>query len=165
MTNLVASDFASIFVKASCKIFTDYDIKIIEAQDPMPSPTKFMETRGMDVLIYMTEEVEGVFLLSMSLSTATSIAKKVDMDPNSVDEDMTREIISELGNMIAGRGVAFFQKAGINSNITPPSIFCGAGSRIFSLVPNLMASRIQAEVGDIVVYSAIRQKDKQVIYV
>ncbi|MBW7876378.1 MAG: chemotaxis protein CheX [Candidatus Cloacimonetes bacterium] len=165
MTHSVASDFASIFVKAACKILTDYDISVIEAQEPLPSPTKFMETRGMDVLIYLTEEVEGMLLMSLSASTATSIAKRLDMDPASVDEDMTREIISELGNMVAGRGIAFFQKAGINCNITPPSIFCGAGSRIFSLVPNLMASRIQAEVGEIVVYTAIRKKEKQVIYV
>lgn len=158
-------DFSPVFMRSCLRILQDYGITVTGIVESRPNPTKYMLTAGMDVLIYLTEEVEGIFLLSMPYETALGLTKRVDMDPESVDEELSREFISEAGNLIAGRAVAVMQKEGMQINITPPSIFCGVGSRIFSLVPNLMVTDIHTEVGPLKIFCAVRQKEKQVIYV
>ncbi len=161
----MSQNFSVLFVNAVTAVMRDYSIQILTSFDPSPAKNKFIETKGMDVLIYLTEEVEGIFVLSMATETAIELARRIDMDPASVNEEIAREIVAEIGNMIAARASAFFSKASIKTNITPPSIFCGRGSRIFCPVPNLMVSSFVLDIGEICVHSAVRQKDKQIVYV
>jgi len=106
-----------------------------------------------------------MFILSGEKETILAISKSIDIDPESVDLELSREIFSEMGNLTAGRASAMLSQKGIKTNITPPSIFCGAGSQIFSMVPDLYCSEVITEHGLLKVHSAIRQREKATVYV
>jgi CheY-specific phosphatase CheX len=156
---------AGIFVKAIKNVLEEYCLDIDNISDSVPSDTKYIETLGLDVLIYLFEEIDGIMVLSMGMDTAMHIAKAIDIDPDGVDEAVTREVIAEVGNLTAARSSGMFSKRGLKSNITPPSVFCGKGSQIYCPVPDVMRTVITGEYGEVVVYSAVRKKEKKVVYV
>jgi len=160
-----AAEYCRLFVKGTTNVLQEYGIEIAEIGATIPSPTKYMETRGLDVMVYLTEEAEGVFLLSLPMDTAMNLARKIDLDPDSVDEELTREVVAEMGNLVGARASASLSRLGITTNITPPSIFCGTGSHIFSVVPHLHLTEFSTGIGNFWVYSAIRRREKTVIYV
>lgn len=158
-------DSAKLFSLAISSVLEEYAIDIEKKTMPLPSEVKFITTRGLDVLIYFFEELDGIMVLSFDESTAINIAKSIDMDPASVDLNIAREIIAELGNMTAARTSGLFARQNINTNITPPSIFCGKGSQIFCLVPDVMRFEVKGSFGEIIVYSAVRLRTKKTVYI
>lgn len=156
---------ARLFAKAFSSVLNEYSLDINKLTEPLQSETKFIRTRGLDVLIYFFEELDGVMVLSFDEETALNIAKSIDMDPSSVDLELTREIIAELGNLTAARTSGLFAQKNIQTNITPPSIFCGKGSQIYCLVPDVMRFEIHGPFGEIIVYSAVRLREKKTIYI
>jgi CheY-specific phosphatase CheX len=165
MSQDLTLNHANLFKKAVTNVFKEYGIEITQIADPKASANKYISTKGLDVLIYLFEELEGIIVLSMDTESAINIAKSIDMDPDGVDEAITREIIAEVGNLSAARVSGMFAKKDIKTNITPPSIFCGKDSQIFCPVPDLMEFSISGQFGQVYGYSAIRQKEKKIIYV
>ena len=156
--------YTQYILKAMQGVFREYEIKELSTAVSEVSPQKYVETKGIDILVYFVQDLEGMVIISTEEDTASTLAKKIDIDPENVTPETVREIMAEIGNLTAARASGLFSNNGIETNITPPSIFCGAGSQIYSMVPNLMITTMETEVGKIWLHSAIRRRHKHSVY-
>ncbi|PCJ17909.1 MAG: hypothetical protein COB02_12645 [Candidatus Cloacimonadota bacterium] len=149
-------DFSNFFVKGLKSVCKEYSIDLDSIPEPHLHKDKYIETSGVDILIYLFEEIEGFCVLSFAVDVATNITRSIDMDPDSVDDQITREAMAEIGNLTAARASAFLAKAKIKTNISPPSVFWGKGSHIYSMVPNLTRTLFHTKFGVVTLYSSVR---------
>lgn len=149
-------DFSSFFVRGLKSVFNEYSIELSSVPEAKPHENKFIETSGVDILIYLFEEIEGFCVLSFAVDVATNITRSIDIDPDSVDDQITREAMAEIGNLTAARASAFLAKSNIKANISPPSVFWGKGSHIYSMVPTLTRTLFHTQYGVVTLYSSVR---------
>ncbi|MCO4781249.1 MAG: chemotaxis protein CheX [Candidatus Cloacimonetes bacterium] len=154
------TDFSSFFVRGLKSVFKEYAIELDSQPEAKLHDNKYIETSGVDILIYLFEEIEGFCVLSFAVDVATNITRSIDMDPDSVDDQITREAMAEIGNLAAARASAFLAKSNVKTNISPPSVFWGKGSHIYSMVPNLTRTLFHTQYGVVTLFSSVRLRKK-----
>lgn len=91
---------------------------------------QFMESKGVTVLVGMTDAMRGNVAYNMTEETAKAIASKMMMGmPVAEMDDMAQSAISELTNMVTGNAATNFEKCGLKVDISPPTLVVGSDFR------------------------------------
>ena len=88
---------------------------------------QFMASKGVTVLVGLTDEMRGNVAYNMTEETAKKIASTMMMGmPVSTMDEMAQSAISELTNMVTGNAATNFEKYGLKVDISPPTLFIGS---------------------------------------
>ena len=91
---------------------------------------QFVESKGVTILIGLTNQVRGNVAYNMSESTAKKFASTMMMGmPVEIMDDMAQSAISELVNMVTANAAISFEKTGLLVDISPPSLVVGTNFR------------------------------------
>jgi chemotaxis protein CheX len=111
------------------------------------------------VLISLVGQVQGVVLYGLSTSTALSLVSKMMGQEFKEFDNLAQSGIAELGNVITGRATVKLSKAGIEANISPPTLIQGKGLEISTLDFSRIMVPLNTEVGQIMVHLALRESN------
>ena len=88
---------------------------------------QFMNSKGVTILVGLTDELRGNVAYNMSTETAKAIASKMMMGmPVAEMDEMAQSAISELTNMVTGNAATNFEKYGLKVDISPPTLVVGS---------------------------------------
>lgn len=87
---------------------------------------QFVESKGITIIVGLTDELRGNVAYNMSKETAMQIASKMMMGmPVAELDEMAQSAISELTNMVTGNAATNFESQGFKVDISPPSLVVG----------------------------------------
>jgi chemotaxis protein CheX len=78
--------------------------------------------KGVAALIEITGDIEGRIILDTDASTAMEIAKHLAGGDIEASEDLVRETVCELANMVIGNAVTSLNDQGFRFKIAPPEV-------------------------------------------
>jgi len=88
---------------------------------------QFMMSKGVTVLVGLTDEMRGNVAYNMTEETAKKIASIMMMGmPVAAMDEMAQSAIAELTNMVTGNAATNFEKSGLKVDILPPNLVVGA---------------------------------------
>lgn len=88
---------------------------------------QFMNSKGVTILVGLTDELQGNVAYNMSTETAKAIASTMMMGmPVAEMDEMAQSAISELTNMVTGNAATNFEKYGLKVDISPPTLVVGS---------------------------------------
>jgi chemotaxis protein CheX len=118
-------------------------------------PSNAMEP--VTVVLEISGDLSGQFLLGCSQNVALSIARAMMMNPDYPEfDDMCRSALAELGNMTAGMASTGLSEIGVMVDLLPPMVVCGSNVSIHFSVPVIIGLPLLSNVGDLRVYIALR---------
>lgn len=92
---------------------------------------QFVESKGITVLVGLTDQLRGNIAYNFTEATAMSIASKMMMGmPVATLDDLAQSAISELTNMVTGNAATHFEKDGLRVDISPPSLVVGENFKL-----------------------------------
>ncbi len=114
------------FLDSTISVFEDV-LEVTPKEVSIEEGLKSIESRGLVVVIGITEGGKGRVVLDMNQEMAMKISEIINEDSYN---DITSEVfftISEIANMISGNGITEInnENRGLNLRLTPPSIFFG----------------------------------------
>lgn len=87
---------------------------------------RFVESKGITVLVGLTDQFRGNVAYNFTEATAMAIASKMMMGmPVTALDELAQSAISELTNMVTGNAATHFEKIGLRVDISPPSLVVG----------------------------------------
>jgi len=125
-------EYINPFLKASMEV-----LKMM-AQMEMITGKPFLKTspftaENLIIVVGITGEIRGQAVISMSTEMAKTIASNMMMGmPVPEIDEMAKSALSELGNMIMGNSATLLFNAGVNIDITPPTLMMGENLSISS---------------------------------
>ena len=115
-------------------------------------------TEDVTVLISLVGQAEGMVFYSMNEKTARSFASTMLDKEFLVFNDLAQSGIAELSNVITGRATMKLSQKGFHSNISPPTIFVGAGASInYRGVPRIIVPLKSDNGGSLKIHLALRE--------
>lgn len=116
-----------------------------------------MTTNDVTVVLSLIGEVQGVVLYGLSKDTALSLVSRVLDQEFTEFDSLAQSGTAELGNVITGSATIKLSKAGITSNISPPTLIQGKGIMISTLDFGRIVVPLVTEAGEILVHLALRE--------
>lgn len=112
-------------------------------------------------VVSLTGKWEGQVVLRFPKGTGVkSVAFMLGMDEDEVDEESLKDGIGEMANMVAGGAKSRLAEAGVEFNLTVPTIVSGEGHRIDVLkVKTSEVRRLDCELGSFAVVVWMREKE------
>jgi chemotaxis protein CheX len=87
---------------------------------------QFVESKGITIIVGLTDELRGNVAYNMSKEVAMQIASKMMMGmPVTEMDELAQSAISELTNMVTGNAATNFESQGLKVDISPPSLVVG----------------------------------------
>lgn len=119
------AEYINPFIKASVDILT----QMTQAQFQVGKPAlkgSPCSTHNIVILIGITGDIKGQAMLSFDESVALHIVSRMmgGMEITTLDE-IGKSALSELGNMILGNSATLLFNAGVQVDITPPTLMMG----------------------------------------
>jgi chemotaxis protein CheX len=78
--------------------------------------------KGVAAMITISGDIEGRVVFDMSPETATKVASYLAGGEVEGSEDLVRETVCELANMVVGNAVTTLNDSGIRFKIAPPEV-------------------------------------------
>ena len=117
-----------------------------------------MPVMGVATLVGLAGDVEGRVLFDMSMETALRIASQMNGEELPVFDELAKDTITELANLITAQAVTKLHELGFRFDLTPPALF--TGERMEISVQNVEALIVPmiTEQGKLEVNVAIRER-------
>lgn len=108
------------------------------------------------VMIGISGEVRGMFLLGMSERTAKGIVSRMMGEPCPLFDELAQSGIAELANVITGLAGQGLEGVGHSVTISPPALIAGGPGIIISTVNfRRFVVPLRTSVGDLVLHAAV----------
>lgn len=122
----------AVFPAALEEVLLECGFKDIEvtAAEAATDPIQF------SVSIGITGQLRGFFTVQSTRNTALNVAHEfgrmmeIDMGSTPTMDEMHRAALSELANQISGRATIHLAEAGVDADITPPTLMSGEALRV-----------------------------------
>ena len=112
--------------------------------------------RGVAALISITGEIEGRVILTMDASTATRIACTLAGCEVEESDQVVRETVCELANMVIGNAVTLLNDRGYKFKVHPPEIHTDENALRGSADTEALAIYIETPAGRVFLNIAMR---------
>ena len=113
-------------------------------------------TQEITVIIGITGQLVGLVIFGLTEETARRIVSQLMGEPLLELDELALSGIAELGNVIAGRAATLLTERGLDSDIAPPVLLVGAGSRISTAGIQRLVVPLIANLGTIEIQLAIK---------
>lgn len=143
------AEYINPFIKASTEVLRT--IVNVEFRTGAPylkqSP---LSANNLTIMVGITGEIRGQVSISMSDKVAMNVASSMMMGmPVTELDEMAKSALSELGNMIMGNTATLLFNAGVNIDITPPTLMVGKELTISLTGMKTVGVPLLSELGDI----------------
>jgi chemotaxis protein CheX len=149
--------FLSPFVEAAKAVLqaeTDLDVQ----RGKLSLQQTSLTTHQISVLISLIGEVEGVVLYSLSVPTALGLVSRMIGQAFEEFDELAQSGIAELGNVITGRATMLLSQAGINADISPPTVIIGEGVQVSTVDFTRIIVPLQTDLGEITAHLSLQEK-------
>ncbi len=119
--------------------------------------TESTSTQDVAVMIGLTGKAQGIVLYSMSEETALALVSKMMGQPCEEFDALAQSGIAEMGNVITGLASKGLSEAGLDCNITPPTLITGHNSSIGTLDLPRIALPLNSPCGVMEIKLALRE--------
>jgi chemotaxis protein CheX len=113
---------------------------------------------GVAVIVGLAGDVEGRVLFDMSEETALAVASAMNGEKLTQMNQLVKETIMELANMITASAVTKLQDLGFSFDLTPPAIFTGVDMEISNNGVEALIVPMEISQGKIEINVAIRER-------
>lgn len=114
-------------------------------------------TDDVTVILSLVGRVEGLVFYSMNETTALNLSSAMLGEPLKSFNELAQSGIAELGNVVTGVASVKMADAGFESNISPPALLLGKGSRISTMDFARIIVPLQCPLGRIDIHLAVRE--------
>lgn len=143
-------DFIDSFFEGAREVFKDFDLGGVEKGETRVK--KRIESDGSVIgIITLLHAIKGHVILSMEFDDAKRLATKILPEISEADEDfmdLVESSVSEILNMISGRGLSGLLKMGLTVDISQPTIVVGKGKIQFNSA-TIAEVELKTEFGNI----------------
>jgi chemotaxis protein CheX len=115
-----------------------------------------LTTHEVSVLISMIGQVEGVVLYSLSIPTARGLVSRMMGEEVEGFDELAQSGIAELGNVITGRATMLLSQAGINSDISPPTVIIGKDIQVSTVDFTRIVVPLISDLGEITAHLSLQ---------
>lgn len=149
------ADFVNPFLQAASEVL------ILEiGEDPEPGEISLQlsasTTRDVTAVIGVLGQVTRIVLLGLAEATACAIVAKILNQDVAAFDDMAESAIGELANVIVGRAATLLGESGLASNVTPPTLIVGTGTRLSTLTYQRLVIPLRTRLGDLTIEVALK---------
>lgn len=78
--------------------------------------------KGVAAIVHIDGDIEGRVIFDLDAETAAKIAGRLTGEPVAQSDDMVRETVCELANLVIGNAVTSLNDQGIRFKIQPPAV-------------------------------------------
>lgn len=116
---------------------------------------------AFNVIMGIVGDIQGQIILNFREEAPEKIVSKLLGRELKNEEELTISGIAEFGNILAGNAVTdLFEENGGTIGITPPSIILGKDAMLSTNLHDISEySMVFEDIGDILMYIAIKEKD------
>lgn len=145
------------FLGAISAVLGDYFSIGTSASGPPQVFTPATALEPVSVLVELSGDLVGQFVLGFQPAVALSIARAMLFNPEYPELDgMCQSALAELGNMIAGMTSTSLSELGHMVNVAPPLVVTGSGVTVRFAMPVVLGLPVKTSVGDIRVCMALQ---------
>lgn len=148
--------FLNPFIEAAFAVL-DAEVGVTAKRGQLSLQRSAATASEVTVLISMIGQVKGVVLYGLSEATALQIVSKILGQSFAEFDDLAQSGISEIGNVITGQAGRRLAEAGIETNISPPTMIVGKGTLISTLDFERLQVPLETELGTIQIHLALRE--------
>lgn len=112
--------------------------------------------RGVAAIIEITGDIEGRIILDTDASTAIEIAKHLAGGAIEASDDLVRETVCELANMVIGNAVTSLNDQGFRFKIAPPQVHASEQGLSGSEETEALVMRFETPKGSVFMNIAMR---------
>lgn len=149
------TDFVNPFLQAASEVLTSEIGEDPERGEISLQPSA-STTRDVTAVIGVLGQVTGIVLLGLDEPTACAIVARILNQPVSAFDEMAESAMGELANVIVGRAATLLGEAGLASNVTPPTLIVGRGTRLSTLSYQRLIIPLNTSLGDLAVEVALK---------
>jgi len=151
------ADFVNPFLQAASEVLLS-EIGEDPARGPIHLDPSDSTGHEVTVLIGVTGEVTGIVLLGFAETTARTLAGRILGRPFETFDKLAESGMGELANVIVGRATTLLAEAGYTSNVTPPTLIMGSGTRLSTLTYQRLVIPLQTSLGNFKIEIALKLK-------
>ena len=143
---------------STTSVLTEY-FNISLEQNGAPVTVKDAEALDpVTVILGITGDLEGQFLIGYQKSTALNIARAMMGNPDYPElDEMGKSALSELGNMIGGLTSTGLSDMGFFCNLSPPTLVTTDMGSISTGTPLMISLPLKSSAGDFRVCVGLRE--------
>jgi len=143
-------------VEAATEVLND-EVQTEVSRGALSLQKTSLTTDDITVLITLVGQVQGVVLVSLSRQTGLNMVASIMGQPFTEFDSLAQSGVAELGNVITGRATIKLAEAGIQSNISPPTLILGSSIQISTLDFPRIVVPLHTDLGSITVHLALRE--------
>ena len=113
--------------------------------------------RGVASLITVKGDIEGRIIFDIDTPTATKVASYLAGVPVAESEDVARETVCELANMVIGSAITALNDQGFHFKVTPPVVHTEALGEKSSEDQEALVMCFDTDTGNVFMNIAMRQ--------
>ena len=126
--------------------------------------------KGVAALIAFKGAIEGRVILDMELSPIAKVASYLAGEDITLDDQIMRETVSELANMVIGNAVTILNDRGSSFKVFPPELISEDQIKCNSVDTEATVLSFQTEHGNVYMnislhYNRRRQRERSVVAV
>lgn len=115
-------------------------------------------TSDVATLLSVVGDAEGLVLYNLSLETCLALVGRMVGQPFRELDQLAQSGIAELGNVMAGRAVTKLSAAGIQADISVPTMVMGRGTSVSAPSIQRLVVPLRTELGELEVHLALRRR-------
>lgn len=150
-------EYINPFVEATFKILEQV-LGEVPVREKLYLKNTSQPVYGVAVIVGLAGDVEGRVLFDMSAETALSIASSMNGEQLTVMDELVKETIMELANMITASAITKLQDLGYSFDLTPPAIFTGDNMQILNSGVEALIVPVRLQQGKLEINVAIRER-------
>lgn len=143
------AEYINSFILASTEVINNFVEEKFAVGKPFVRSNPF-PTKELVIILGITGDIKGQAVFSLSEPMAKKIASGMMMGmPVEEIDEMAKSALSELGNMIMGNSATLLFNAGVQIDITPPSLVKGTAIEISSAGMETICVPLVSTLGEI----------------
>jgi len=119
------------------------------------------QRKGMAALVSISGEIEGRVIVDMEQETALRAASQLAGQEVSASDELARETVCELANLVIGNAVTNLNDRGFRFKVHPPEFHASAEGLKGSEETEAIVLSFETETGRVYVNIAIRYKGRR----
>lgn len=151
--------FLNPFVEAAFQVL-EAEVGVKAERGELSLERSACTSNDVTVMISMVGQVRGVVLYGISEKTGIEIVSRILGQRFDEFDELAQSGIGELGNVITGQASQRLAAAGLEAQISPPTLVMGKGTLISTLDFQRLVVPLRTEVGDVVIHLALRESNE-----